>query len=70
MLGPPGRSIRFILLDTRYQRQFPSDLADMLGEEQWAWLEEELRSTDSEVNFIMSSIQVLPHDKPFQVRSL
>ena len=67
-MGPPGQRIKFILIDTRYNREFPDDKADMLGAEQWTWLEEQLRTTDADINFVISSIQVIPHDKPFQVR--
>jgi len=73
-VGPPGRRVQLILLDTRFHRD-PLErktapgphgpyrpTADtsptILGDEQWAWLEERLREP-AEVRIIASSIQVV-----------
>jgi alkaline phosphatase D len=72
--GPEGRRIQVILLDTRWFRsplaRAPERLptgpyvptedpaATLLGEAQWAWLEEQLRQP-AEVRLVVSSIQVL-----------
>jgi alkaline phosphatase D len=71
IIGPPGKRLQIILLDTRYFRgplqkgtkrtggpYLPSDDASipMLGEPQWKWLEEQLRRP-AEVRLIVSSIQ-------------
>lgn len=71
VIGPAGRRLQVILLDTRYFRgplatgprrtggpYRPSDSQDvtMLGEVQWKWLEEQLRRP-AEVRLLVSSIQ-------------
>lgn len=55
--GEGERKVKVILLDTRYNCQFPGADADMLGEEQWEWLENELLYSDARLNVIGSSIQ-------------
>ncbi len=74
-LGPAGKRVQFILLDTRFFRtalkrattrlrgKGPygpnySDKAEILGKEQWSWLEEKL-DEPAEIRIIASSIQVL-----------
>ena len=59
-----GRSLKLILLDNRSSRQ-KSFSGDILGEEQWKWLEEELASSTASIHVIGSGIQFLPVDKPF-----
>eukprot|EP00923_Selenidium_pygospionis_P023701 GHVN01041260.1.p1 GENE.GHVN01041260.1~~GHVN01041260.1.p1 ORF type:complete len:856 (-),score=221.49 GHVN01041260.1:548-3115(-) len=60
------KSVRVILLDTRYNKHEwdigPS--GDFLGEAQWRWLENVLNETTSDVNVIVSSLQVLV-ERPF-----
>lgn len=69
--GPPGRRVQVLLLDTRYFRselrrgatrgryQRSEDPADtMLGDEQWAWLEQQLREP-AELRLVGSSVQVI-----------
>ena len=70
--GSPGRRVKVILLDTRYHRDSlaaapepdrryqPRPNARLLGEEQWAWLESQLRNSDAQIHLIGSSIQVIP----------
>ncbi len=74
--------VQVIILDTRYFRDalYPSDRAgsrygvnpegDILGEEQWTWLERELRESDARAHLITSSIQVLPADHGYEKWSL
>ena len=74
-LGPIGKRVQFILLDTRYFRTSlkratmrksgngpyePNDSkkAELLGIEQWKWLEQTLRAP-ADLRIIASSIQVL-----------
>lgn len=84
VIGPPGKRVQVILLDTRYFRS-PLAKADeplpgfrarpyvpasgagvtLLGEAQWAWLEQQLRQP-AEVRLIGSSIQILSDDHPFE----
>ncbi|MGF1454149.1 MAG: alkaline phosphatase D family protein [Alphaproteobacteria bacterium] len=73
VLGPEGRRVQIILLDTRTfrsalqrnpegadRRYRPTDApgATLLGEAQWAWLETELRRP-AELRVLASSIQIL-----------
>jgi len=57
--GPPGQQIKIILLDTRYHRDLPGPDGDILGEEQWQWLEREFKGSAAQLHLIVSSIQVL-----------
>ena len=76
--GPPGRRVKVILLDTRYhrdpltsdplteQRYFPNRTGDILGEEQWAWLERELKNSDAQIHLIGTSIQAVAEQHPWE----
>ena len=74
-MGPDGKRVQFILLDTRYFRTSlkravkrkdgngpyepdDSEKAELLGIEQWNWLEKSLK-TPADLRIIASSIQVL-----------
>ena len=69
--GPPGRRVTVILLDTRYHRAplthdpltkrvyFPNEKGDILGDAQWEWLEEELRTSTAQIHLIGTSIQAV-----------
>ncbi|GBG24007.1 Hypothetical Protein FCC1311_081051 [Hondaea fermentalgiana] len=52
--------VKLILLDNRYHRDEYSASGDMLGEEQWTWLEKTLTETKADFNVLVSGIQVLP----------
>jgi len=66
-----GKSIKFIMLDTRYFRDtlsadttsqnlyLPNHEGTILGNEQWQWLEKELKNNNTDAVIIGSSIQVL-----------
>ncbi len=75
IVGPQGRRVQLILLDTRYFRtpltkatnRLPdggrylpsgSDSQNMLGDTQWAWLEEQLKKS-ADVRIIATSIQMI-----------
>lgn len=85
ILGPEGKRVQIILLDTKFNRSafkkdpapkeerlaagkvggyLPDDDAAKthLGEEQWAWLEQQLQQP-AEVRLICSSTQVIPDQK-------
>lgn len=64
--GPEGQRVKVILLDVRYHRAPRSTDGEMLGEEQWRWLESELRESDAQVHLIGSGIQVLPVDHGYE----
>lgn len=76
VFGPPGKRLQVILLDTRFFRSplargerrvggpyIPDEDPDktMLGDEQWQWLERQLR-VPAEVRVIASSIQCVASD--------
>ncbi len=64
--GPPGRQVKVILLDTRYHRDLPGPHGDMLGAEQWQWLAQELQGSHAQLHLIVSSIQVLAKEHPYE----
>ncbi|MEW2921552.1 alkaline phosphatase D family protein [Muricauda sp. ANG21] len=51
--------------DRRYQPNLDSD-ATVLGEAQWKWLQNELKTSDADFNLIMSSIQFLSREHGFE----
>jgi alkaline phosphatase D len=74
ILGPVGKRVQIILLDARYFRgplktgerrvggkYYPTEDTSipMLGEEQWQWLEKELKKP-AEIRLIGSGIQIVP----------
>ncbi len=52
------KTIQVILLDCRYNRDTPGTNGDVLGEEQWQWLEKELETT-ADLRLIISGFQIL-----------
>jgi alkaline phosphatase D len=72
--GPKGKSVKVVLLDTRYfrdttirssipgHRYDPNPDGDILGETQWAWLEQELTKSKADIHIIGSSIQLISND--------
>jgi alkaline phosphatase D len=64
--GPPGKRVKIILLDGRYHREKPGPKADMLGLQQWQWLEQQLSGSDADVHLIGSGIQVIASDHPYE----
>jgi alkaline phosphatase D len=58
-------TFKFLMLDVRSNKDPYSyrNKGDFLGAQQWAWLEQELLSSYTDVVFVGSSIQVLPDDK-------
>ena len=64
--GPPGQQIKIILLDTRYHRDRPGPDGDLLGEEQWQWLEQEFTGSPAQLHLIVSSIQVLAKEHRYE----
>jgi alkaline phosphatase D len=64
--GPPGKQVKVILLDCRYFRDKPGANADILGEEQWRWLEQQLSGSSADVHVIGSGIQVIAHEHRYE----
>jgi len=61
--------VKIILLDVRYFKDEPYFLSfgaqDLLGEEQWEWLENELKENQAEYVVIGSGTQIIPDDRVF-----
>jgi alkaline phosphatase D len=69
--GPKGQRVKIILLDGRYFRDplkkvdkvnTPDPSADILGETQWQWLEQQLTNSDADVHIIGCGIQFLANE--------
>jgi len=70
--------VKIILLDTRYfrdtldpdiggmARYLPNKEGDILGEEQWRWLEEVLRNSKADFHIVGSSIQLIAEEQGFE----
>jgi alkaline phosphatase D len=54
-----GRSLKFVILDLRYFKGENQTETDLLGEQQWTWLEGELKDPNPDLIVLVSSIQVL-----------
>ena len=66
LYGSGDQQVLILLLDARYHRDPPGDDADVLGAEQWAWLEEQLTTTQARLNIIASGIQVLSAEHKYE----
>lgn len=76
--GKGAQRIKVIVLDTRYfrdplerdpskqRRYLPNLDGDMLGEAQWKWLENELRTSTANLNILCSSVQVISDEHPYE----
>jgi alkaline phosphatase D len=76
VFGPEGKRVQVILLDTRFNRSplkkagrayvpDPDPANTMLGEQQWKWLEEQLRQP-AEIRLLGTSIQLVPDEHIFE----
>ena len=65
VVGESGQRVRIILLDARFNRDSIGSNGDVLGAEQWLWLERELQSdVKADMTIIGSGIQVLNDWRP------
>jgi alkaline phosphatase D len=64
--GPPDHQVKIILLDTRYHREQPSARADILGVDQWHWLDMQLQASQAQVHILVSGIQIIPEEHPYE----
>jgi alkaline phosphatase D len=64
--GPIGKQVKVLLLDTRFHRDAPGSTRDVLGAEQWRWLEAELRGSTAQLHLMVSSIQVLSEEHKYE----
>ena len=62
VFGPPGRRVKFILLDNRYFSDRPGRRSDILGKRQWKFLQEELGNNTAQFTFIGGGTQMLAVD--------
>lgn len=70
--------VKIILLDTRYfrdtlapdfnrtRRYIPNEEGDILGEEQWQWLEQVLRNSKADFQIVGSGIQVVADEQGYE----
>ncbi len=70
--GEAGKKVKVLLLDARYfrdrverrRKEYPQYIPNLtgtiLGEEQWKWVEEELKTSDAQIHIFGSGIQILP----------
>ncbi|SHJ67538.1 alkaline phosphatase D [Reichenbachiella agariperforans] len=74
-LGDSAMQVKVLLLDTRYFRDemslvndtiVPNPEGAILGEAQWAWLENELAQSTADVHLFASGIQFLPEEHIFE----
>ena len=63
--GKKDKTVRFIILDLKYNQDsfLKKGENDMLGEEQWTWLEKVLKTNKEALTFICASNQILPNDR-------
>ncbi|MEM9158383.1 MAG: alkaline phosphatase D family protein [Verrucomicrobiota bacterium] len=65
--GEGEESVKVLLLDVRYHRDRPGPAdADVLGDAQWEWLEEELQKSEATLNVVVSGIQILHVDHRYE----
>ncbi len=64
--GPEGKQVKVLLIDDRYHADKPGPRANLLGEAQWQWLQEELLASKAQLNLIVSGIQVLPEQHKYE----
>ncbi|MBK6997849.1 MAG: alkaline phosphatase family protein [Saprospiraceae bacterium] len=76
--GKGAQRIKVIVMDTRYfrdtlqkdptkqRRYVPNMEGQMLGEQQWKWLEKELSSSTANLNILCSSVQVIADDHGYE----
>jgi alkaline phosphatase D len=73
--GKGDQQVKVILLDVRYFRDTlmrenrvyqANPNGQVLGEEQWKWLEKELSQSKAKVNFIVSGSQFLPTEHAYE----
>jgi alkaline phosphatase D len=61
--GPVGRRVKIILLDGRFHLATPG--SDVLGPEQWTWLEQQLIDSNADVHLIGTGVQVIPTEHSY-----
>lgn len=60
--GKGDTQVKFILLDNRFYLTDKNDPnSSVLGQKQWAWFENELKTSQAKIHFIVSGIPFLPN---------
>jgi alkaline phosphatase D len=62
-VGPPGKRVKIILLDGRFHLATAG--SDVLGPEQWAWLERQLTDSNADVHLVGTGVQVIPTEHSY-----
>jgi len=65
-MGPDGRRVKVLVTDNRYNREKAGAEADILGPEQWQWLEKEMLQVDAELLLLVSGTQILPFEHKYE----
>jgi alkaline phosphatase D len=66
VFGPEGQRVKLLVTDNRYNREKPGPKSDILGAEQWQWLEKEVLTQDAELLLLVSGTQVLSADHRYE----
>ena len=64
--GVNDNHVKVVILDQRYHRDEPDTDGDVLGEEQWKWLETQFRESTAKVVLVGSSFQFVSDQHPFE----
>lgn len=76
--GSGDQKIKILLLDVRYfrdtlmadtvtsARYLVNEQGDILGDQQWLWLEKELTNSDAAIHILVSGIQVIAEEHGFE----
>jgi len=64
--GSGDSSVKVVLLDGRYHRDEKGTDGDVLGEEQWKWLENEFRNSTAKVILVGTGYQFVSDKHPFE----
>ena len=78
VIGKGSQKVKIYLLDNRYfkdklekdnqsaNRYKNNNEGTVLGEEQWQWLENEIKNSDATINIFVSGLQILPDEHPYE----
>ena len=66
IFGPAEKQVKILLIDDRYHADLPGPQSDLLGEEQWHWLESELTTSTAQINLIVTGIQFLQEEHRYE----
>jgi alkaline phosphatase D len=78
VFGKGVQKVKIYLLDNRYfkddlekdinpkNRYVNNNTGTILGEEQWKWLENEIKTNEASINLFVSGLQIIPDDHPYE----